>query len=578
MKCINFRRCLTTALLAAVTSTSHAQNTVNWTTVGVDSWGDHNNWDTYGPPDIIPEGRFQDIGVISNGGTAQVSGTFNSVSNPGGPGGVVVNSGTLEILSGGTLGLAEPAAGSLVDRSVTISDTLSVLGTGQLVDVGSLNFGVDATYHVGLTDATTTPVQVDGTASLNGSLSIDFSSLADPTGTRTLLAAGSVGGSFSSVDATGLGPAQFLSVESTLSGVLQATVFNVPTLRVDRQTGEAWIVNTHASALPIDGFSVQSTLGAFDTADFAGMPRSGWDPAGTGTANLVAEAYEGPSLGASSDPLPSSTLLQVGGPGFFSTPTAQFFLQETEDVVFEVTDESFGLDPVRGNVEYIGEKVINNNVVLYIDGDGNASMLNETYFPQDVEVYRISSSGSPLQTATWDPLADQTGLDNDTWQASAQSGAEALIEVTEDGSTNFDRFTRFDIGQILQPGYSETGITFEFLMDGDNAFTTGAVVFTDTIPDPDALPASPGDFNGDGLVNAADYTTWRDNLGQPASAINEQGSGALLVVEADYDVWAENYGADYSPGATAVPEPASLGLVLAAALFGVRTHRRSLKA
>src|SRR5262249_41082753 len=56
-----------------------------------------------------------------------------------------------------------------------------------------------------------------------------------------------------------------------------------------------------------------------------------------------------------------------------------------------------------------------------------------------------------------------------------------------------------------------------------------------------------GDYNGDGSVNAADYTVWRDN---PAA---HGGNGG-------YTTWAQNYGASNSP-AVSVPEPASVMLV-----------------
>ncbi|MEQ8849254.1 PEP-CTERM sorting domain-containing protein, partial [Botrimarina sp.] len=66
---------------------------------------------------------------------------------------------------------------------------------------------------------------------------------------------------------------------------------------------------------------------------------------------------------------------------------------------------------------------------------------------------------------------------------------------------------------------------------------------------------------GDGTVDAADYTVWRDGLG-------------TTFTQADYDVWADNYGASAS-GAASVPEPAALGLVLlACGLVAGRPARR----
>lgn len=53
---------------------------------------------------------------------------------------------------------------------------------------------------------------------------------------------------------------------------------------------------------------------------------------------------------------------------------------------------------------------------------------------------------------------------------------------------------------------------------------------------------SPGDYNHDGSVGAADYTVWRDTLG----ATTTRGSGAdangsLIVDEADYTIWKTNH-------------------------------------
>ena len=75
-----------------------------------------------------------------------------------------------------------------------------------------------------------------------------------------------------------------------------------------------------------------------------------------------------------------------------------------------------------------------------------------------------------------------------------------------------------------------------------------------------------GDFNSDGVFDAADYIVWQDNLGLSASALNGNGSGAATVVQADYLLWKTNFEAlaTASEGATAVPEPATLLLALLA--------------
>jgi hypothetical protein len=84
-----------------------------------------------------------------------------------------------------------------------------------------------------------------------------------------------------------------------------------------------------------------------------------------------------------------------------------------------------------------------------------------------------------------------------------------------------------------------------------------------------------GDYNGNGVVDAADYTVWRDNLGKSVTLPNDTTPGT--VVQADFDVWKNNFGLHAGSGAFsagAVPEPATwlLGLV-GACLLGVFRRR-----
>lgn len=53
----------------------------------------------------------------------------------------------------------------------------------------------------------------------------------------------------------------------------------------------------------------------------------------------------------------------------------------------------------------------------------------------------------------------------------------------------------------------------------------------------------PGDYNGDGVVNLADYTVWRNNLGsEPAPFRGADGNGTGTVTLSDYDLWKANFG------------------------------------
>ena len=100
----------------------------------------------------------------------------------------------------------------------------------------------------------------------------------------------------------------------------------------------------------------------------------------------------------------------------------------------------------------------------------------------------------------------------------------------------------------------------------------GHLVF---LEDTSRLTAVAGDFNGDGVVNLADYTVWRDNLGTASeSAINHAGDGVAGVDASDYQVWKSNFGAGGAATVSSVnvPEPTSAVLIAIALIGGHGCH------
>lgn len=59
--------------------------------------------------------------------------------------------------------------------------------------------------------------------------------------------------------------------------------------------------------------------------------------------------------------------------------------------------------------------------------------------------------------------------------------------------------------------------------------------------------AIPGDYNGDGCVDLADYTVWADSYGMTGEGLAADGNGDLQVDLADYTVWADHYGFESRP-------------------------------
>jgi hypothetical protein len=146
------------------------------------------------------------------------------------------------------------------------------------------------------------------------------------------------------------------------------------------------------------------------------------------------------------------------------------------------------------------------------------------------------------------PLSSQTFiiLDASTLIGSFDNIASGQRHATIDGLgsflVNYGTGSEFDPTQIVLSSFDSAGI--------------------------------PGDYNNDGIVNAAAYVTWRDHLGAPACLPNDSTPGVAI---GDYGVWKQNFGATLGSGASAaVPEPASLFLLwmgLVAAASRLRRRR-----
>ena len=85
----------------------------------------------------------------------------------------------------------------------------------------------------------------------------------------------------------------------------------------------------------------------------------------------------------------------------------------------------------------------------------------------------------------------------------------------------------------------------------------------------------PGDFDGDGLVNGADYTAWRNTYGQPVAPwTGADGNGDGVVNNTDYVLWRKQMsiaGTGVGSGA-AVPEPV-VALAIATLALAIRRRR-----
>lgn len=165
-----------------------------------------------------------------------------------------------------------------------------------------------------------------------------------------------------------------------------------------------------------------------------------------------------------------------------------------------------------------------------------------------------------------------------------EEGATLLIELNGaklivDGATDLGGATLV----VSAPAPIAAGETFDLFNWADASGTFGdfqlpalennAAWVTSNLSTTGELTAViAGDFNGDGSVDAADYTAWRDHQGIGVTAWSTgDANGDGAVDSADHSLWIDNFGA--AVAANAIPEPASIAAAILAIAM-VASHRR----
>ncbi|MEN1678284.1 MAG: PQQ-dependent sugar dehydrogenase [Planctomycetota bacterium] len=331
-------------------------------------------------------------------------------------------------------------------------------------------------------------------------------------------------------------------------------------LVVDRGTGGVVLRNASDGPIEIDGYTVGSALGALDPTNGAwdslqDQAFPGWEEANA-TATALSELL---SVGGFS--IASGAQVPLGT-AYASTQTA--FGEFALDVTLEYRTADGQI--AEGTVLYQGE-VLSNNLTLRVDpATGQAALVNDSEFPVTITGYSVLSDAGDLTPADvrWQSLSDQGEAE---WDEAAPT-AFALSELAPDGAS-LAPGEAYDLGLIASSGADD--LALEFLVDGETAPRAGRVLYE-----------LRGDFNRDGIVDAADYTVWRDSLGGSGAA---DGSGSVagvpdgVVDEGDYLLWAQHFGNQnpFALAGTLTPEPTCSVLCVAALLVTwCGSRRRSL--
>lgn len=216
----------------------------------------------------------------------------------------------------------------------------------------------------------------------------------------------------------------------------------------------------------------------------------------------------------------------------------------------------------------------------------------------------ISLTNSVLNLGTFAP-GDQVGT---VTVPTYEQTAEGNLEIQLRGTTVDTQYDRLNVtGQAKMDGNIDVSLLGTFLPGPGNSFnilTAGAITgtFAATLPKISAglvwnvsvsstaltLTVVAADYNHNGIVDAADYSVWRDNMGKTVTAYtNGDGDGNGMVNQNDYTIWKNNFGETAGgssgsgssvPGvAGVVPEPASCLLLAIGAAMALFFRNRAVR-
>jgi hypothetical protein len=186
----------------------------------------------------------------------------------------------------------------------------------------------------------------------------------------------------------------------------------------------------------------------------------------------------------------------------------------------------------------------------------------------------LAAGGVPHNLGLFDVDFDNDGAGNST------SGTGDLGDYfsSADGSKLLDE------GAMVSASFGGTQYNWSITYQGNIAWTdanAGAVGAVDGMGGVDVVLVGlssvsaglAGDYNGNGVVDAADYVLWRNG---PPSLQNE-GASPGVVNKADYDFWRSQFGKSTGSGAqlasAPVPEPSTRFLAVVGFLAARRWAR-----
>ena len=517
-------------LLVALATASTAGAADNlWTGAVSLDYNVPGNWIRDGES-FVPDAQYDEIAVINNGNAVFLSSDTGEVD----PSGLALGTeSTLEIRSGGRLdvvlsqetpglhpgNISVSSSSGLVVRSggtLTAVGTANLSGTTRLVgpaatfSAGGFNLAGSHTLVAEITNASshsplTSPA---GDVNLGGTLALEFNGVTPSLGSSwTIADAARVNGQFANVTGPSLPLGQQIFVSTSAGGNGQqvtATIANQLLLSINSATGVASIHNLWAgSDEEIDAYSITDASGHLNPGGWKSLQSeggAGWEAANA-AGNHLSELNLNGSL-----TIAGNSSIDLGA--LYATPTHISLLPPSIGFSYRL---------VTGEVRTGVVAITPNTLVLQVDpSSGETRIINPSGFDVELDGYSITSLSGALDSSQWSSLQGQghTG-----WEE-ANAGSTHLSELNLEGSLtieNQDVDSGIPLGKVFVGGGQDLQFSFH-------------------------LPSSAiGDYNSDGVVDAADYTVWRNNLGAPAGTLpNDSATGPIGIEQ--YHNWKANFG------------------------------------
>lgn len=463
-----------------------------------------------------------EVVVTLDSARSPASVTFANASRSytlGGAGGII-GTASVDVSGGGGVTLANSGNSYTGATTVAAGATLRYAAdatTGDISSAGALS--------IGNSTATSTPVAI-----VNGDFEADADDTSPPTGWTDLSATPSFWVSEMG-DNNSPGPAD-----------LMAAGFENNFLNTAR-------LSAGAGSQPVDGTLVQTVdLSAFaadiDNGDRQFFVEFDW---GSGDSNDTANfslAFFGSTdgSGAALGPVFTEALDDANGFNFVSAHEAV-----GGAIPVGARSVTLQIDSTRASGSQT-DMVFDNFLGSLGDGVNSSASLN---VQGDFTLEDGSSLELVLESATSYSQVIVDGL-------FTADGELILTELAGATFSEGDTFDLFAFGSAagafdsLDLPSLDSGLAW----DSTNLLLTGQLAIVSA--------GLPGDFNGDLVVDAADYTVWRANFGLAEDDLLSGNGDGGTIDQSDYDLWAANYGrTSVLEGAanSEVPEPAALALL-----------------